>query len=166
MAVVSTKSSTITNRDATPVVLTNNAISRGAQKRAVGVVASVSGDSIASKYFFCSVPSNAIIHSATVSAPDIGTTLEFDLGLYRSTADGGAVVDADFFAAAVNVHGGALTKSQVMYSNVITVANSEMRLWQHLGLASDPNVIYDVVGTLTAASDAAGSICVEVVYAE
>lgn len=166
MAVVTTKSAAITNRDAQPVVLNNAATTRAPLKKAIGVVAAASGDSIASKYLFCSVPSNAIVNSVLVSAPDIGTTGTMDLGLYKNTADGGAVVDADFFKAAIDTHSGAITKSEVMYGNVITVANSEQRLWQLLGLSSDPGLIYDVVGTLAAAQDGAGSIAVEVVYAE
>lgn len=166
MAVVTTKSASITNRDATPVVLSNNAVTRGAEKHAMGVVAVANGDSVGSKLLFCSLPSNATVYSVAVSSPDIGTTTAMDLGLYRSTADGSAVVDADFFTAALSVSGGALSKSQVVNGNIITVANSEMRLWQHLGLSSDPSVVYDVVGTLTGAADAAGSIMVEVSYAE
>ncbi len=166
MAVVTTKSAAITNRDAQPVVLNNAAVTRAPLKKAIGVVAAVSGDDIASKYVFCSIPSNAIVNSATVSCPDIGTTGTMDLGLYKNTADGGAVVDADFFKAAIDTHSGALTKSGVMYGNVITVALSQSRVWQLLGLASDPGLVYDVVGTLAAAQDGSGSISVEVTYAE
>lgn len=166
MGVVTTKSASITNRDAVPSVLSNAAITRGAQQKALGVVAAVSGDSIASKYLFCSVPSNAIVSSVTVSCPDIGTTGTMDLGLYKSTADGGAVVSVAFFQAAIDVHSGALAKSQVVNGNIITVANMEKRLWEHLGLSADPGLMYDVVGTLAAAQDASGAICVEVLFAQ
>lgn len=166
MAVVTTKSTAITNRDATPVVLNAGAISKGGLKNALGVVTAANGDSIASKYLFCSIPSNAKVRSVLVSCPDIGSTGTMDLGLYKSTADGGAVVDADFFKAAIDTHSGALTKSEVVFGNIITPANCEQSIWQLLGLSSDPNLVYDVVGTLAAAQDAGGAIAVEVVYAE
>lgn len=166
MAVVTTKSASITNRDASPSLLSNAAIAKGAMKKASGLVTAVNGDSIGSKYLFCSIPSNALVNSVLVSCPDIGTTGAMDLGLYKSTADGGAVVDADFFKAAIDTHSGALTKSEVVYGNVITVANAEKRVWEALGLSADPGLVYDVVGTLTAAQDAGGAIMVEVFFAE
>lgn len=164
MAVVTTKSAGITNRDSTPVVLTNSYLARAQVKKAAGLVTAVSGDSIASKYLFCSIPSNALVHSVQVSAPDIGTTGTMDLGLYQTTANGSAVVDADFFKAAINVNSGAITKSEVLYGNVVTVANAEKRVWEALGLTVDPQIDYDVVGTLAAAMDAGGAIMVEVYY--
>lgn len=164
MAVVTTKSAGITNRDATPVVLTNAYLARAEVKKAAGLVTAVSGDSIASKYIFCSIPSNALVHSVQISCPDIGTTGAMDIGLYQTTANGSAVVDADFFKAAQSVSGGALTKTEVLYGNIVTVANAEKRVWEALGLTVDPQIDYDVVGTLTAAQDAGGAIMVEVYY--
>jgi hypothetical protein len=63
--------------------------------------------------------------ACAISAPDIGTTTTADVGLYKSTRDGGAVVDADFFKAAVVLNAGAIAKSEVVNGNVITLANSE-----------------------------------------
>jgi len=166
MAVVSTKSTQITNRDATPKVISNSFLTKASLSQASGVVAAVSGDSIASKYFFTSVPSSAKMSSLMLSHPDIGTTGAMDVGLYQTTEAGGAVVDADFFKAAHSLSGGALTKSEVLFGNVITVANAEKRLWEHLSLTSDPGVMYDIVGTLTAAQDASGAILAEAVYME
>lgn len=165
MAVVTTKSTQITNRDAQPRVLSNARVSKGDVTHARGVVAIANGDSATSKLLFCSIPSNAVPMSVRVSSPDIGTTTAMDLGLYRNTADGGAVVDADFFASALALNAGALSKSEALYeSGVVTIANGEKPLWELLGLSADPNVIYDVVGTLTGAADAAGSVLVEVDY--
>lgn len=167
MAVVTTKSTQITNRDASPKVLSNSRIVRANVKHARGVVTAVNGDSANSKYIFCSVPSNAVPVSVRVSCPDIGTTTAADLGLYRTTQDGGAAVDADFFASALSLSGGALTKSEALFeSGVVTVANEEKPIWELLGLSSDPNVTYDVVGTLTGAADAGGAILVEIDYTE
>ena len=166
MAVVTTKSSQITGRDASPKALANSFLSKAKMNRSAGLVTAVSGDSIGSKYMFTSVPSSALVSSVLVSCPDIGTTGTMDLGLYQTTENGGAVVDADFFKAAIDVHSGALTKSEVLFGNQVTVANAEKRLWEVLGLAADPGVFYDVVGTLAAAQDAGGAILVEVLFEE
>lgn len=165
MAVVTTKSTQITNRDATPRVLNNGRVDGGRVHHARGVAAAANGDSVGSKLIFCSLPSNAVPVSARVTSPDIGTTTAANLGLYRTTADGGAVVDADFFASALSLSGGALTKSEALFeSGVVTIANGEKPLWELLGLTADPQVMYDVVATLTGAADAAGSILVEIDY--
>ncbi len=164
MAVVTVKSTQITNRDATPRVLNNGRVQGGEVKHARGAVLFTNGDSIASKYIVCSIPSRAIPISVRISCPDIGTTLATDVGLYRTTIDGGAVVDADFFKAAVSLSGGAIAKSEVVNGNVATLANAEKAIWELLGLSADPGVDYDVVLTATAAADAGGTAEVEVDY--
>jgi hypothetical protein len=166
MAVVTVKSTQITNRDATPRVLSNSRVVRGDVHHARGVCAIANGDSIASKYLFCSIPSNAIPVSVRVTSPDIGTTTAGDIGLYKTTADGGAVADVDFFASALSLSGGALAKSDVTNENsaVATPANGEKTVWELLGLSADSGLMYDVVLTLTAAADAAGSVLVEIDY--
>lgn len=164
MAVVTVKSTQITNRDATPRVNATGRSFSAPTLHATGACAVTSGDSATSKYLFCSVPSKAKVVSVRVSSPDIGTTTTMDIGLYRNTADGGAVVDADFFKAAVVLNAGAITKSEVWNGNVITLANAEKVIWEHLALTSDPNVVYDVVGTLVGAADGTGTVQVEIEY--
>jgi hypothetical protein len=164
MAVVTTKSTQITNRDASPRIL-NNAYLAGAMVRhARGVANIANGDSIGSKYPVCSIPSNALPISVRKTHPDIGTTGTADVGLYKTTADGGAVVDADAFTAATVLNAGAVTKGELVAGNLATAANGEKRVWELLGLTSDPKIMYDVALTLTAASDAAGAVLIEVDY--
>lgn len=166
MAVVTTKSTQITNRDASPRVLSNSILARASTQHARDVCAIANGDSVGSKYIFFSLPSNAIVISVRESAPDIGTTTAADVGLYRTTADGGAVVDADFFKAATVLNAGAISKSEVVAGNVATVANGAKRIWELLGLSADPKIMYDVVLTLTGAADAAGSVLLEVDFVQ
>jgi len=162
MAVVAVKSAAITNRDATPAVLNNSRVEY-AQKLAVGgIVAVTSGDSAASTYRFGQVPSNAVVRSIKLSAPDIGTTTTMDIGIYQTTQNGGAVVDADFFASAVVLNAGAINKSEVVNeSGVYNVADMEKPLWQALGLTADSHRMYDIVGTLVGAADGTGSVLLE-----
>jgi len=166
MAVVTTKSTQITNRDATPVVLNNARLTRADVKHARAVVAIANGDSATSKLIFFSIPSNAIPISVRVSSPDIGTTTAADIGLYQTTANGGAVADVDFFGSAVSLSGGALSKSEVVNeaAAVATPANGEKTVWELLGLSADSARDYDVVATLTGAADAAGSVLLEIDY--
>lgn len=166
MAVVTTKSAGITNRDTTPSVINNGRLNGARVQHARGVVAIANGDSATSKYIVCSIPSNAIPVSVRVSSPDIGTTTAGDVGLYQTTRNGSAVVDVDFFASALSLSGGALSKSEIVNeaAAVATPANGEKTVWELLGLTADPLRDYDVVITLTGAADAAGSVLLEIDY--
>jgi hypothetical protein len=165
MAVVTVKSKAITNRDATPKVMNDSAYEQGMVRKFIGAAAIASGDSIGSKYIMGSIPSNAVVSSLILSSPDIGTTTVADIGLYKVTADGGAVVDADFFKAAQSLKDGAVAALEVVNGNVVTLANSEKKVYELLGLSADPSIKYDVVLTLTAAADAAGVVQVKCEYA-
>lgn len=164
MAVVTVKSQAITNRDASPKVINDGAHAGGGLRGFVAGAAVTSGDNTNSKYIFGQIPSNAVVHSLTLIAPDIGITTAGNVGLYRSTADGGAVVDADFFKASQSFNGGAIALD-VANANVITNTNAHKKVYELLGLTQDPSVVYDVVVTLTADADAAGSILAKCVYA-
>ena len=171
MAVVTTKAAPITNRDATPRVPNNAAVSRADMMEAVGFVEAVNGDSIGSKFIFASVPSNARISRVLLSCDAIATTGAGDIGIYKSTADGGTLVDADFFASAV-VLTTALVHSDVTHEADAAdagagygLADCEKPLWSALGLSADPGIMYDVVMTLTAATGGAGTIGLKVQYA-
>ena len=47
-----------------------------------------------------------------------------------------------------------------------SISELEQPLWQILGLTADPNVMYDLVATLTAATTAAGTLTVKVEYTQ
>lgn len=166
MAVVTKKSTTITNRDSTPATITNANIARGRVQEFVGVVEAASGDSIGSKYIFGSIPSNARVSQVLLSCDAMSTSGAGDIGIYKSTADGGAVVDADFFASA-QVVTTALKNSDVTHeSGSFDIADGEKMLWDALGLTEDPNLEYDVAMTLTTAAGGAGTIALKVKYVQ
>lgn len=157
MAVVNVKGAAITQLDATPPTLPNSRLSRGGVRESIDVATVTNGDSIASTYRLCRVPSTARISQILLSCPAI-TTCAGDVGLYRTAADGGAVVDADFFGSAVSL-ASALSNSDVTReSAVITVDKIGQPLWQQLGLSADPGVMYDVTVTLTAAAGSGGFV--------
>lgn len=168
MATVSVSSTQITNRDASPKVRSNSRISRGALLCSMGVCATSAADDIGSKYILCSIPSNARVAQLLLSNSSLGTAGAANVGVWQTTENGGAVVDADFFASAV-----ALTSAQ---SNVdiTTEANGanasigkedmEKPLWEILGLSADPKRDYDIVAQLSTASVDAGYIAMQAVY--
>jgi hypothetical protein len=172
MAVVTVKSGVITNRDATPRVANAGALVKGALKQAIGTVEAANGDSIASKYILGQIPSNAVGEIVRLYCDAI-TSGAADIGIYRTTGDGGAVVDVDFYASAQSIAAAITTGTEVQHEADATdagvgfgLADLEKPLWQRLQLTSDPNVIYDVVATLTAATTAAGTIGLRIQFAE
>lgn len=164
MAVVTVKSGPITNRDTVPIVMTKAALMGGNVKAARGTVEVTNGDSIASKFIFFEVPSNAIPLRLLIGCDAI-TSAAADIGLYRTTKDGGAVVDADAFASAQSIASAIVVNTDVIHeSAVFGVEDVEKELWEVLGLTADPNVMYDLVATLTAAATATGTLSLTLLY--
>lgn len=159
MAVVAVKSTLITGLDAKPVSLAPGFKGHGRLRETAEVFDIANTDSVGSTYRVLRVFSSWRVTELLLDSPDIGTTTAADVGLYRISGEaGGAVVDADFFASALSLNGGALTKSDItVESGVVTTANRAKRIWEQLGLSADPAVWYDVTFTLTGAADAAGA---------
>jgi hypothetical protein len=76
-----------------------------------------------------------------------------DIGLKRTAEDGGAVVDANFFATALAMDAGPYNNLQALHLGAYTLAKCEQPIWQALGLSSDPGVEYVVYSTVTTAFD-------------
>lgn len=161
MAAENLKSGAITNRDSTPPVQT---VGQGSNvRRVVGVVEAAGGDA-GSTYRFCSIPSNARYVRAWFSCDDLGTGLTMDVGLRQTTANGGAVVDADFFASAIDVATAAVALTEITFERGATlISEFEQPLWQRLGLSADPQRDYDVTG-VSASAAATGTMLVIVDY--
>jgi hypothetical protein len=149
MAVETLKSVGITNRDASPPVL-NTAGRVGAAGRVFevfdGIAIMPASASVGSTIRCVSVPSSAVVSSVKVhsGAQAAGA---FDIGVYRNTRDGGAVVDADFFASAHSVAAAVLGVEVSEESTVYTIAKQKQPLWQAVGLTSDPGGELDIVAT-------------------
>lgn len=167
MAVVATKSTYVTNADATPVDL-NPSYQNGTIREQVATIETTSGDSIGSTYRLLRVFSGWRISDLLIDADDIGTTTIADVGLYDvASLNGGAVVDADFFASALVLNAGALANTNITHeSAVVDIANKHKRLWEQLGLSTDPGKWYDIALTLTAAADAAATVTLRARYVE
>jgi len=166
MAVENLKSAPITNRDSTPKVLNNASVLGGQLIEAVGTKEVSAAASSASTYHFCQVPSNARISQVLIYSDDMGTAGVIDVGIYKSTADGGTVVDQDFFASSLDVNAAALNGVDITHeSAVFGYEDAEKPLWEALGLSSDPKITYDVVAYVTTAVVDGGTITLKVRYA-
>lgn len=160
MAVVTVKSQAITDQDAGTAVLAT--VANGNVRSSVGNTALngvLNGDSIGSTYRLVRVPSNARMTDLSLFTTAI-TSGAADVGLYRTAADGGAVVDADFFIAAQSI-ATASPGLNVIGGNALSPANRSKRLWEALNLTADPGIYYDITLTLTAATTAAGTMGLE-----
>ena len=164
MAVVTVKSSLITARDSGG----KSSLSTGPRRLydQADTVEVTNGDSIGSKFILGSVPSSASMRELLILCDAI-TSATADFGLYRTTQDGGAAVDADLFGSAVSLASAITTGTNILHeSGVLDIANLAKPLWQILGLSSDPQLMYDVVATLTAAATATGTLTSRITYAQ
>lgn len=166
-AVVNTKSTLITNADAAPAVMAPAYQAHGRLREDIATVEVASGDSSGSTYRMVRVWSGWRISELIADTDDIGTTGAADVGLYDIAAAGGAVVDADFFASALVWNAGALANQNITHeSGVVDLPNYGKRLWEQLGLASDPKKWYDIAATLTGAADAGGTFTLRARYVD
>ena len=161
MSTETVKSTFISNYEATPQVPNKRSFSSMVihRKGYAAIGASASSGSI---YHLVSVPSNAKIVDVRVSAPDIGTTITMDFGLYTTA---GVVKDSDAFAAALDLHSGALDNKSISHGVVLTVDLHDNQIWQIAGDSADPGGDYYISGTSAADNDGtAGKVLVNVFF--
>lgn len=165
MATVSVSSTQVTNFDAVPRVKTAASVHKGAMQVSCATAEAGAANDIGSRYKMCIIPSNARVVQVLLSCDDLGSVGLADIGIYQTTENGGAVVDADHFASAQALTS-ALKNSDVTFeSGVYGVEDIEKPLWQALGLSADSKRDYSVELTLTEANESAGTITLQVVYA-
>lgn len=163
MGVVNTLSTAITNGDATPKVLNQPYYDAGLLRSSVGTVEVAAADSDTSTYRFVRIPSGARIQSIRVFCDAITAGTSFDCGIYKTAADGGAVVSAAVFASAVDLSS-AITAGTEIAFEARDIANVQKRVWEDLSLSVDPFIDYDVVLTANTVGSAAGTITLQVTY--
>jgi hypothetical protein len=163
------KSTAITNREATPPVFNNQGAGEpGLLKFVDGYYASIPASlSVTSIVRMCQVPSNAVVKKIVFDS-DAQTAGKFDIGVYRTNRDGGAVVDADFFASAVDCASAVAASDVTNESTTNTWAKRQQPLWQAVGLSSDPNCDLDIALTVvtTAVTTGTGAVNLQVQYVE
>ncbi len=170
MAVETAKSALITARDAVPPTAPKVVEAAAGPLKSVyaKVTVAVSASS-ASRYIFCSVPSNARLRELKVMCTTLGSDTTMDFGLWKTAKDGSAVVDQDRLASALVV-GSPIAESS--YNNVLSesadTAFTDLGkpLWELLGLSTDPGLIYDVCSVIMHVNGAevGGTVAIDLLY--
>lgn len=161
MAVVNTKSAIITNADATPPVLNSSYVENGSLRVSVGTVEVAAADSDTSVFRFVRVPSGARIHSIKVYCDAITAGTSYDCGLYQTAANGGALVDVDAYASAVDLSS-AITAGTEIAFEARDIANITKRVWEDAALTADSFREYDICLLANTVGSAAGTISLAV----
>lgn len=145
-------------KDPTATLLIDPVFSEGRPRQVnSGAVAVANGDSATSKHYLGKIASNAVPSPLGILYHDALTGVtSYDIGLELN----GAAVNVNCFAAALNL---TVAGSKAMLAAVAT-ANLGKRVWELLGLASDPGVEYDIIGTMNQAATAAGSLAGFFIY--
>jgi hypothetical protein len=104
------------------------------------------------------VGSLALSNDALTGATDV------NFGLHDAGA-GGAVVDDNLFDDAQTLASALVRQEKRVGTNsALNIDTLNLRVWQLLGLSSDPAVEYDVTATLIAAGSASGTVVLEMEY--
>lgn len=166
MAVVNTKSTIITNADATPKVLNSPRLMGGMVRAQVATVEVAAADDDTSVYRLFRIPSNAVILRLALFNDAITGGTSYDLGLYRTAADGGAVVDADNLGAAIDLSSARTAAGPLEATFEAADINTiELEAWDRVsGLTADPNVQYDIALTANTVGSGAGTISAYLLY--
>jgi hypothetical protein len=115
---------------------------------------------------FVRIKSNAAVRAVWLSCDAIASAGAVNVGIYQTLDNGGAVVDADFFASA-QVVTTALSRAKITHeSGVYGIEDLDKPLWEALGLTVDPGIWYDIAATVTTDMGGAGTLCLEAVFVD
>lgn len=166
LATANTKSTAITNGDASPKVMNDVRLDGGVLREKVGTVEIAAADDNNSVYRLVRVHSSDRISEIRRFNDAIATGTDFDVGAYDTADNGGAVININAFADAVSLASASATGVLDMYEagSDIGVEDIEQKVWEMLGLASDPNKYVDICYTGVAVGSGAGTLSVQVRY--
>ncbi len=164
MAVANTKSTAITNADASPRVPNTGFFDGGGMQYAVGTVEVAAADDNNSVYRFARIPSGVRVHKIEILNDAITAGTDYNLGLHAPATDGGAAVDDNLWGDAIDMSSARIVPLDATFE-ALDIANIEKRVWEALGLSEDPFLEYDVTLTGITVGSAAGTISVRVAYA-
>ena len=165
MAVANTKATNVTNPDSTPSKANPLHIHAARLYEIVGTVEVAAADSDNSVYRMARVHSSWRISSIEVFNDAITSGSVYDLGLYDTAENGGAVISGaqELFASDVTMVTARSTPTELTYEATATnIDKIEKRLWELLGLTADPGKWYDIAFTATTVGSGAGTISLRV----
>lgn len=167
MGAVTVKATAITNADqAYPKVLSSGFLTKGPMFCAAGTLEVGVADSAGSVYRFARIPSGAKIHRMDLFSDAITGFSSASVGLYLpqdSAGTDGASVSAALFGTGLDLTAVQTEPYDVIFNN-LDIANIEKRVWEMLGLTSDPFLFYDVVVKSITQSGGAGTLSMRLDY--
>lgn len=168
MATANTKCNSVTNLDATPAVMNSVQLIGGILKEQVGTVEIAAADDNNSVYRVGRVHSSWRISDIIRYNDAITSGADYDVGLYDTAANGGAVININCFADAVSLTSASLTGTRDIYEtgSDVGVEDIEQQVWQMAGLTEDPGKFMDVCYTGVTVGSGAGTLSVKIRYVE
>jgi hypothetical protein len=166
----------ISNRDATPKVLTDAYVSGGELSSSEGYVQSNGSlDTSGTLYKILTIPSNARVHQLLMTAGSFGSGGAFDVGVYWPTyipvgagltaASASTAIASQFFASNLAVSNSTSEHTDITNSSgTNTIQNQELPIWSAIGLANDPMIDLDIVITVHTVIAAQGYVGLKCVY--
>jgi hypothetical protein len=116
-------------------------------------------DDDTSKYRIARINSSDVISSILYGNDALTSGTDWDLGIYDTVANGGAVVEVDIFADGADLS--SATAGAVASNGMVSVniADRTKRVWELVsGLTVDPKKQYDLVWTANTVGSAAGTV--------
>lgn len=168
MGTANTKCNNVTNLDATPRVMNPTYLMGGILKEQVGTVEIAAADDNNSVYRVGRVHSSWRISDIVRYNDAITSGADYDVGLYDTAANGGAVVNINCFADAVSLVSASVTGTKDLYEagSDVGVEDIEQRVWEMAGLTEDPGKFMDVCYTGVTVGSGAGTLSVKIRYVE
>lgn len=161
MSVANTKSNIVTNLDATPRVQNPLRLMGAVLREQVATVELAAADCDNSVYRMFRVHSSWRLSELTNFTDTLTSAVDADIGFYRTAEDGGAVVNINAIADAVNIATATLTGVQTLWEagSDNGVEDIEKPVWELIGgLTEDPNLFYDLCVTVVSIGGAAGTL--------
>lgn len=164
MAAVNTKSTIVTNADATPPTLSAAHLGGGSCRIMAATVEVAVADDNASVYRMFRVLSNWRVHELLLWNDAITSGSAYDVGLYQTLANGGAVVDADCWASDVTMVSARATSGPLNCTfEALNIDKIEKSVWEVAAVAvttllADPVRWYDICLTADTVGSGAGTI--------
>lgn len=163
MAVVNTLSNNITNLDSSPPVQPRVGLQGGRLRRILDTLEVAAADDDTSTYRLARVHSSWQLPEIIIFNDAITAGTSYDIGLYQTAANGGAVVLVGAYATAIDLSSANKTGTNQAFE-ARDIANIQKRVWEDAGLTTDPIRFYDLVATANTVGTAAGTISVAVGY--
>lgn len=166
LAVENHKSTIVTNADATPVDLSNPLISHGRLREQVAKKEVAAADDDATVVRLFRVWSGWRISTIEIGSDALSTGAAWELGVFQTAENGGAVVDADEFASGIDLSAATVLTDKTYEAAATEIDKIEMPLWERIGLTEDPKRWYDIALYATAAGTAAGTVAGRLRYVD